>query len=140
MFYLCRPWLAGFRPQLSGAGRRQAEIGPLPWSSRPCGSTIMQRIMENETQTNVLHSRCLPRQSADAQSRPVHGTRSGSIGKGLAAQESGAGTIISYSTQPGNVALDGTGGRNSPFAAALAKHLPSEGRDCPPSWSECATM
>jgi hypothetical protein len=30
--------------------------------------------------------------------------------------------LISFSTQPGNVALDGTG-RNSPFAAALFKHL-----------------
>jgi hypothetical protein len=55
------------------------------------------------------------------------GTRAAAIGKGLAAQESGAGTLISYSTQPGNVALDGTG-RNSPFATALLKHLPGEGR------------
>jgi hypothetical protein len=88
----------------------------------------VQRIMENETQTNVLildacRDNPLTRNLARAM-----GTRSGSIGKGLAAQESGAGTIISYSTQPGNVALDGTGGRNSPFAEALAKHLPSKGR------------
>jgi uncharacterized caspase-like protein len=36
--------------------------------------------------------------------------------------QTGVGTFIAYSTQPGNVALDGTG-RNSPFAAALTKQL-----------------
>ena len=35
------------------------------------------------------------------------GTRSVSIGKGLAQVETGVGTFIAYSTQPGNVALDG---------------------------------
>ena len=56
------------------------------------------------------------------------GTRSVSIGKGLAQVDTGVGTFIAYSTQPGNVALDGKG-RNSPFAAALAKHVHEEGRD-----------
>ena len=32
------------------------------------------------------------------------------------------GTLISFATQPGNVALDGEG-RNSPFASALVKHI-----------------
>jgi hypothetical protein len=50
------------------------------------------------------------------------GTRSSEVGRGLAALESGIGTLISFSTQPGNVALDGSG-RNSPFATALVKHL-----------------
>jgi hypothetical protein len=90
---------------------------------------LVQRIMENETQTNVLildacRDNPLTRNLARAM-----GTRSTAIGKGLAAQESGAGTIISYSTQPGNVALDGAGGRNSPYAAALVKYLPSKGRE-----------
>jgi uncharacterized caspase-like protein len=56
------------------------------------------------------------------------GTRSGSLGKGLAQVETGVGTFISYSTQPGNVALDGKG-RNSPFTAALAKHVREPGRN-----------
>jgi uncharacterized caspase-like protein len=50
------------------------------------------------------------------------GTRSASIGKGLAQVDTGVGTFIAYSTQPGNVALDGTG-RNSPFTAALSKRV-----------------
>ncbi len=56
------------------------------------------------------------------------GTRSASIGRGLAAAAAGLGTFISYSTQPGNVALDGDG-RNSPFAKALAKHVGVKGRN-----------
>jgi uncharacterized caspase-like protein len=56
------------------------------------------------------------------------GTRSAAIGRGLARIGTGIGTLISYSTQPGNVALDGEG-RNSPFTAALLEHLgtPGEG-------------
>lgn len=56
------------------------------------------------------------------------GTRSTAIGKGLAQVEAGVGTFISYSTQPGNVALDGTG-RNSPFTAALVERMTEKGRN-----------
>ena len=51
-------------------------------------------------------------------------------GSGFAPVESGEGTLISFSTQPGNVALDGTG-RNSPYAAALLKHIATPGDDLP---------
>lgn len=63
------------------------------------------------------------------------GTRSAGIGRGLAAAATGLGTFIAYSTQPGNVALDGTG-RNSPFTAALAKHLRVKGRNLPATMIE----
>lgn len=56
------------------------------------------------------------------------GTRSGAIGKGLAKIGSGVGSLISFATQPGNVALDGKG-RNSPFTAALLDHLGTPGQD-----------
>jgi uncharacterized caspase-like protein len=56
------------------------------------------------------------------------GTRSASIGQGLAQVQTGVGTFISYSTQPGNVALDGAG-RNSPFTAALTKRVTEPGRN-----------
>src|SRR5262249_7913649 len=42
--------------------------------------------------------------------------------------ESGIGTLISFSTQPGNVALDGKG-RNSPFAGALVKRMATSNDD-----------
>ena len=50
------------------------------------------------------------------------GTRSTSVGQGLAQVHTGVGTFIAYSTQPGNVAVDGAG-RNSPFTGALTKAL-----------------
>jgi uncharacterized caspase-like protein len=90
---------------------------------------VVQRIMENETLTNVLILDACRDNPLTRNLARALGTRSSTIGKGLAPQESGAGTIISYSTQPGNVALDGVGGRNSPFAGALVKHLPTEGKD-----------
>lgn len=56
------------------------------------------------------------------------GTRSASIGRGLAAAATGLGTFIAFATQPGNVALDGQG-RNSPFTAALTRHMRTKGRN-----------
>lgn len=56
------------------------------------------------------------------------GTRSASIGTGLAPASTGVGTFIAYATQPGNVALDGKG-RNSPFTAALLANVGQRGRN-----------
>jgi uncharacterized caspase-like protein len=56
------------------------------------------------------------------------GTRSASVGTGLAEVQTGVGTFISFSTQPGNVAADGKG-ENSPFTASLAKHMLEPGRN-----------
>jgi uncharacterized caspase-like protein len=50
------------------------------------------------------------------------------VGRGLAAVQSGAGTLISFSTQPGNVALDGSG-PNSPFSGALVRQLSASAED-----------
>jgi hypothetical protein len=83
---------------------------------------VVQRIMERQTNTNVLFlDACRDNPLARNLARTM-GTRSSDIGRGLAAVESGVGTLISFSTQPGNVALDGRG-RNSPFATALVKQL-----------------
>ena len=52
-------------------------------------------------------------------------TRSSSVGGGLApTNNAGSGLFIAYATAPNDVALDGEG-RNSPFTAALLKHLPT---------------
>jgi uncharacterized caspase-like protein len=63
------------------------------------------------------------------------GTRSAGIGRGLAAASTGLGTFIAYSTQPGNVALDGDG-RNSPFTTAMVKHIGTVGRNLPATMIE----
>jgi formylglycine-generating enzyme required for sulfatase activity len=89
---------------------------------------VLHRIMEREAQTNILFlDACRNNPLARNLARAM-GTRSGEIGRGLATVESGSGTLISFSTQPGNVALDGTG-RNSPFAAALVKHVSTSNDD-----------
>ena len=56
------------------------------------------------------------------------GTRSAGVGRGLAQVQAGVGTFVAYSTQPGNVALDGHE-RNSPFTAALASSMREPGRN-----------
>ena len=83
---------------------------------------LVQRTMERETSTNIIFlDACRDNPLARNLARTM-GTRSLEIGRGLAQTQGGVGTLISFSTQPGNVALDGTG-RNSPFAAALVKRL-----------------
>jgi uncharacterized caspase-like protein len=89
---------------------------------------LVQRSMERETKANVLFlDACRDNPLARNLARAL-GTRSTNIGRGLAAAESGEGTLIAFSTQPGAVAFDGEG-RNSPFAAALLKHIATPGED-----------
>jgi hypothetical protein len=47
---------------------------------------------------------------------------------GLAQLNGGPNTLIAFSTEPNNVAFDGTG-RNSPFTEALLRHLPTPNRE-----------
>ncbi len=89
---------------------------------------VVHRVMERQTNTNVLFlDACRDNPLARNLARAM-GTRSAEIGRGLAPVESGVGTLISFSTQPGNVALDGAG-RNSPFAGALVKHMSASNDD-----------
>jgi uncharacterized caspase-like protein len=84
--------------------------------------------MEREARTNVLFiDACRNNPLAPNLARSM-GTRSTEVGTGLAPVRAASGTLISFSTQPGNVALDGTG-RNSPFAAALVKHVSASSDD-----------
>src|SRR5688572_6798766 len=94
------------------------------------GLDVVQRIMEAASETNILFVDACRNNPLSRNLARAMGTRSAAIGQGLTAQEAGAGTLISFSTQPGNVALDGTG-RNSPYAAALVKHIGTQGRDLP---------
>jgi uncharacterized caspase-like protein len=53
------------------------------------------------------------------------------IGRGLAETKVGAGSMIAYATQPGNVALDGVG-LHSPFTEGLLEYIGTLGQDV--SW------
>jgi uncharacterized caspase-like protein len=94
------------------------------------GLDVVQRVMEAASETNVLFVDACRDNPLSRNLARAMGTRSTAIGHGLTAQEAGAGTLISFSTQPGNVALDGTG-RNSPYAGALVKHIGTQGKDLP---------
>ena len=86
------------------------------------------RAMERNVKTNlVVLDACRDNPLAQNLARSM-GTRSGDVGRGLAKVGSGIGTLVAFSTQPGNVALDGDG-RNSPYTAALLKHLGTPGAD-----------
>src|ERR1700756_5730408 len=54
-------------------------------------------------------------------------TRSVSVQTGLAEMKSGEGTLIAFATGPGQTALDGQEGTNSPFTRALIAHITEPG-------------
>jgi uncharacterized caspase-like protein len=54
-------------------------------------------------------------------------TRSVSVQTGLAEMKSGEGTLIAFATGPGQTALDGQEGTNSPFTRALIAHIAQPG-------------
>lgn len=89
---------------------------------------LKQMELDRDGKTNIIFlDACRDNPLARNLARSM-GTRSASLGKGLAEVQTGVGTFVAYSTQPGNVALDGTG-RNSPFAAALTQGIRAPGRN-----------
>ena len=88
--------------------------------------------MERSTKTNLIFiDACRDNPLARNLARSMGRTRSGSIGRGLAPVRSGIGTMITFATEPGNVAQDGDG-KNSPFTTALLKHIETPGLDIAP--------
>lgn len=89
---------------------------------------LIQRTMEREGRLALLFiDACRDNPFLRALSRAV-ASRSLEVGKGLAAPEVGAGSFISFSTQPGNIALDGDG-EYSPYAEALARNMRLAGEE-----------
>lgn len=69
----------------------------------------------------VLDS-CRDNPLAETLKRSAGATRAASIGRGMSKVEAPRGTIVSFSTQSGQVAADGVG-RNSPYTTAFLKHI-----------------
>jgi formylglycine-generating enzyme required for sulfatase activity len=123
---------AGHGLQVSGQNylvpvdARLTTEGDIDFESVPL-SLILRR-MEREAKTSiVLLDACRDNPLARNLARRM-GTRSAGIGQGLSRVESGIGTLIGFSTQPGNYALDGDG-RNSPYTRALLDEIEQPGRD-----------
>ena len=94
------------------------------WSSLD----LIHQTMEREVQTSILFFDACRDNPFSPNLARAFGTRSSEIGRGLAPVENGVGTLISFSTQPGNVALDGAG-RHSPYSSALLKQLSTSSDD-----------
>jgi hypothetical protein len=62
-----------------------------------------------------------------ARIRSAKATRSVNVQAGLAEMKSGEGTLIAFATGPGQTALDGEAGTNSPFTRALMANIASPG-------------
>lgn len=69
----------------------------------------------------VLDS-CRDNPLAETLKRSAGMTRAASVGRGLSKVEAPRGTIVSFSTQSGQTAADGSG-RNSPYTSAFLKHI-----------------
>ena len=90
---------------------------------------FVMRQMEigREGRTNIVFlDACRDNPLARNLSRAM-GTRSVSVGRGLAEVKTGVGTFIAFATTPGEVAQDGDG-RNSPFTGALARAVKAPGK------------
>ena len=62
-----------------------------------------------------------------AKIRSAKATRSVNVQSGLAEMKSGEGTLIAFATGPGQTALDGEQGTNSPFTRALVANIAAPG-------------
>jgi uncharacterized caspase-like protein len=114
-----RNYLVPIDAQLTTAAALDIEMAPLD---------LIHQMMEREARTSILFfDACRDNPLSRSLARAL-GTRSRQVGRGLAPVENGVGTLISFSTQPGNVALDGEG-RNSPYSGALLKQLNTSNED-----------
>jgi hypothetical protein len=89
---------------------------------------ILQQMQAEDRVNLVFLDACRDNPLARSLARSLTGTRSATVEQGLAKIDAGRGTLIAFATSPKKVALDG-GGRNSPFTAALLKHIRTPGMD-----------
>jgi peptidoglycan/xylan/chitin deacetylase (PgdA/CDA1 family) len=88
----------------------------------------VQRIMQRAVPTKILFLDACRTNPFVRNLQRAMGTRAVDIGRGLAPVRSGVDTLISFSTEPDRVALDGNG-RNSPFTRALVRRISSVERE-----------
>ncbi|MGD9921389.1 MAG: caspase family protein [Pseudorhodoplanes sp.] len=82
---------------------------------------VLNKLVHHRITNIVIMDACRDNPLGDKLSRAL-GERSNAVGTGLASVYAGAGTLISYSTQPYHVALDGDGD-NSIYSGSLARHI-----------------
>jgi hypothetical protein len=125
-FYAGHGVAIGGQNYLIPTDARLASEGDADFEALPLSLVLKQ--MEREAKTSiVLLDACRDNPLARNLARTM-GTRSSAVGQGLVEVKTGVGTLIGFSTQPGNVATDGAG-RNSPYAEALLRFIEQPGKD-----------
>lgn len=103
-------------------------VADLVWQTIPVSTLVSE--LEGQGRTSIVildacrHNAGLTRRLRGLTSR----SRSLSVGQGLAQVSAPDGAYVAFSTAPHTVARDGVG-KNSPFATALLKHMPTPGLD-----------
>jgi Caspase domain/Sel1 repeat len=81
----------------------------------------LQRLANHRITNIVILDACRNNPLSEKLAKAI-GDRANAVGQGLAGIYAGVGTLISFSTRPGSVALDGQGA-DSPFTEALLEHI-----------------
>jgi uncharacterized protein len=81
----------------------------------------LQRLANQRITNIVILDACRNNPLSEKLAKAI-GDRANAVGQGLASIYAGVGTLVTFSTQPGNVALDGQGA-DSPFTEALLQHI-----------------
>jgi tetratricopeptide (TPR) repeat protein len=119
-FYAGHGLQVGGKNYLVPVDAKLERVGDLALDAVEIGTVMAQ--MEAEPRVNLVFLDACRDNPLVRSLAGALGARGIAVGAGLASVQSGIGTMIVYSTQPDNVALDGSG-RNSPFTAALLKHI-----------------
>ena len=125
---LCRPRHRHQRHQLSAAGRRRHQIRDGRQARAPPSTSTSRSTRPWATPRS---SWCSSTPAATipfaAKIKSNSATRSVNVQTGLAEMKSGEGTLIAFATGPGQTALDGQEGANSPFTRALIANIAQPG-------------
>lgn len=89
---------------------------------------VLQQMEAGQRANLVFLDACRDNPLARSLASALGSGRSASVGRGLTSMQSPVGTLIAFATQPDAIASDGRG-RNSPFTAALVKHIRTPGID-----------
>ena len=103
-------------------------VADLIWQTIPVSTLVSELELQGRTSIIILdacrHNAGLTRRLRGMTSR----SRALAVGQGLAQVAVPNGAYVAFSTAPHTVAADGDG-KNSPFATALIKHMPTAGLD-----------
>ncbi len=88
---------------------------------------LISRQLDREARVKIIMlDACRDNPFEKELARSMGRTRSALVKRGLAEINSAGGTLIAFATDPGSVALDGSG-RHSPFTTALLRHIETPG-------------